>query len=236
MFMHTTNVDVDFSPPRRQLFAQVTNPPIDPFREKIVMSLACPIGPMGNVLEPDIKTCQRLWLDQPILSLGDMEIIKVTSLNGWKAKVIDITYDITNGALELEDAIDMVCVEAQQAAKQYQFLVLSDRNIGQDRVPISAILIAGAVHHHLINKRLRSKCAIILETGEIREVHQICVAIGYGVDAICPYMVFELAQMLRSQNIISQDMTDDMAYNNYVAAVDRGISKVNQSRCCQCGR
>lgn len=209
----------------KQLFAQVTNPPIDPFREKIVMSLACPIGPEGNVLEPDEKTSRRLWLDNPILSLRDIEVLKHTSIKGWKTKIIDITYCLDDG-LELEKAIDRICQEAEKAASEYQFLVLSDRNVGIDRIPVSALLASGSVHHHLIQKRLRSKCAIILETGEIREVHQICVTIGYGVDAICPYMVFEIAQMLREEGILPQDITDDMAYENYASAVDRGISKV----------
>lgn len=209
----------------KQLFAQVTNPPIDPFREKIVMSLACPIGPEGNALQPNLKTCQRLWIDNPILSLSDMEVIKYTSVKGWKTKVLDITVSVAN-ALDLELSIKKVCEEAELAAKQYQFLVLSDKKVNDNRCPISAILVAGAVHHHLINKRLRSKCAIILETGEIREVHQICVSIGYGVDAICPYMVFELAQMLQEQNIVSNELTDQEVYQNYADAVDRGISKV----------
>ncbi|TRY70669.1 hypothetical protein TCAL_09685 [Tigriopus californicus] len=209
----------------KQLFAQVTNPPIDPFRERIVMSLECPIGPEGNVLEPDEKTCKRLWLKNPILSLGDLEVIKNTTVLGWKTKVIDITYDV-NGALDLESAIEEVCKQAENAAKDHQFLILSDRNLSENRIPISAGLASGAVHHHLINTRLRSKCAIILETGEIREVHQICVVVGFGVDAICPYMVFEIAQMLREENVISADITDEVAYANYAAAVDRGISKV----------
>lgn len=209
----------------KQLFAQVTNPPIDPFRERIVMSLECPIGPEGNVLEPDEKTCKRLWLKNPILSLSDLEVIKHTTVLGWKTKVIDITYDVS-GALDLESAIEEVCKQAEEAGRDHQFLILSDRNISETRIPISAGLASGAVHHHLINTRLRSKCAIILETGEIREVHQICVVVGFGVDAICPYMVFEIAQMLREENVISADITDEVAYTNYAAAVDRGISKV----------
>lgn len=209
----------------KQLFAQVTNPPIDPFREKIVMSLSCPIGPEGNVLEPDEKSGRRLWLENPILSLTDFEILKNTTVNNWKSQVIDITKQVNKGD-HLDIAIDRICREAEEAAREHQFIILSDRKVSADRVPVSALLAAGAVHDHLIEKRLRSKCAIILETGEIREVHQICVSVGFGVDAICPYMVFEIAQMLREDGVIAADLDDQTIYENYAAAVDRGISKV----------
>ncbi len=136
------------------------------------MSLACPIGPEGNLLEPDERTCHRLWLDHPILSLQDMVVLKNTKIMGWRTKVIDITYD-PDESMDLQDQLDRVCAEAEKAAEDHQFLVLSDRAVGPRRVPISALLAAGAVHHHLINARLRSKCAIVLETGEIREVHQV---------------------------------------------------------------
>ena len=203
----------------KQLFAQVTNPPIDPFREKIIMSLECPIGPEGNILNPDQSQCQRLWLENPILSLQDMIILKKTNFNNWKSKVIDITYDISKE--NLKTALNRICEEANEAAlTQHQFIVLSDRAVNSDRVPVSAALACGAVHHHLIGTRVRSKCGILIETGEAREVHQICVLIGYGADAICPYMVFELAQMLREQGVI--DIDDDTAYDNYAQAIDRG--------------
>ena len=93
-------------------------------------------------------------------------------------------------------------------------------------MPIPALLAAGAVHHHLISKRLRSKCAVIVETGEAREVHHMCVLLGFGVDAICPYMVFEIAHLLRAEKMISEELSDSVVYDNYAAAVDRGISKV----------
>ena len=209
----------------KQLFAQVTNPPIDPFREKIVMSLACPIGPEGNILEPNPDQCSRLWLENPILSLTDMEVLKNPDFKNWKSKVIDITYEYNEEPSALQDALDRICNEAENAAESgYQFLILSDRKVSADQVPVSSILASGAVHHHLISTRLRSKCGIILETGEAREVHQICVLVGYGADAICPYMVFEIAQMLRQDGVI--DFDDQEAYENYAAAVDRGISKV----------
>lgn len=209
----------------KQLFAQVTNPPIDPFREKIVMSLACPIGPEGNLLEPNVEQCHRLWLENPVISLKDLELIKKTKHLNWRSKIIDIKYEYNEEPNVLKDALDRICNEAEQAAKDgYHFLILSDRKVDKDHVPVSAILACGAVHHHLINARLRSKCGIILETGEAREVHQMCVLVGFGADAICPYMVYEICQMLREDGVI--DIDDDECYKNYAAAVDRGISKV----------
>ena len=208
----------------KQLFAQVTNPPIDPFREKIVMSLACPIGPEGNLLVPNGNQCQRLWLENPILSLYDLGVLKHTRINGWKSVTIDITYDVQD-AFHLSSVIDRICNDAEDEVNNgCQFIILSDRNVSRDRIPVSSILAVGAVHHHLIRERLRSKCAIVLETGEAREVHQLCILVGYGCDAICPYMVFEMTQMLREENVI--DCSDEEAFNNYVDAVDRGISKV----------
>jgi len=208
----------------KQLFAQVTNPPIDPFREKIVMSLACPIGPEGNILEPSVKQCHRLWLENPILSLGDLQAIKTTNVKGWRTAVIDIT--CSAWATNLEDEITRICREAEKKAERNQFLILSDRNIGPDRTSIPALLASGAVHHHLIATRLRSKCGIIVETGEAREVHHMCVLLGFGCDAICPYMVFEIAHMLRTEQLIDPEITDAVVYENYAAAVERGISKV----------
>ena len=208
----------------KQLFAQVTNPPIDPFREKIVMSLACPIGPESNLLMPSGSECRRLWLENPIISLHDLEVLKHTRINNWKSAVLDITYDV-NDAFHLSSVIDKICKNAaEEVINGNQFIVLSDRNVSRERIPVSSILAVGAVHHHLIRERLRSNCAIVLETGEAREVHQLCILVGYGCDAICPYMVFEMTQMLREENVI--DCSDEEAFKNYVDAVDRGISKV----------
>jgi glutamate synthase (NADPH/NADH) len=121
----------------KQLFAQVTNPPIDPFREKIVMSLACPVGPEANILESSAEQCRRLWLEQPVLSINDLEIIKETNYKGWKTKVIDCVFPIIDGKSGLLKALDRICVEACDAAKQgYTIVVLSDRKAGPKFVPV----------------------------------------------------------------------------------------------------
>ncbi|KAG0429816.1 hypothetical protein HPB47_023269, partial [Ixodes persulcatus] len=199
----------------KQLFAQVTNPPIDPFRERIVMSLPSP------------EQCRRLWLEQPILSLLDMEVIKCNTYKGWKTKVIDMVFAASEGVKGLFRAINRVCDEACVAAKNgYTLLVLSDRRAGRDYVPISAAMALGAVHHHLINMRQRMKCGLILETGEAREVHHMCVLLGYGADAICPYLVFEMVALLRNDGLLNPPLSDEEIFKNYVAAMERGIAKV----------
>uniref|UniRef100_A0A4D5R9J1 Glutamate synthase n=1 Tax=Scolopendra viridis TaxID=118503 RepID=A0A4D5R9J1_SCOVI len=211
----------------KQLFAQVTNPPIDPFRESVVMSLACPIGPQANILEPSAQQCRRLFIDQPILSIKKLEVLKNTTYKGWKTHVIDIVYPIEDDVNGLLPALDHVCQEAYDAAKSgYTLVVLSDRKAGEKFVPISSLLALGAVHHHLISKRQRMKLGIILETGEAREVHHICVLLGYGADAICPYLVFETIQGLRDEGLVTPPLTNDEIYQNYADATARGISKV----------
>ncbi|XP_022241836.1 putative glutamate synthase [NADPH] [Limulus polyphemus] len=211
----------------KQLFAQVTNPPIDPFREKIVMSLACPVGPEANILEPSPEQCRRLYLEQPILSLKDIEVIKETKYKGWKTKVINIVYPVSEGGAGLLPAINRICYEACSAAQEgYTVVVLSDMMVSRDHIPVSALLAVGAVHHYLINERQRMKVVLVLETGEAREVHHMCVLLGYGADAICPYLVFEIMKELREEGLLDPPLSDDEIFNNYTEAIGRGISKV----------
>ncbi|KAL1139053.1 hypothetical protein AAG570_009114 [Ranatra chinensis] len=211
----------------KQLFAQVTNPPIDPFRERVVMSLLCPIGPEANILMPSPSQCHRLFLSHPILSLPDLEILKRNTHRGWKTIVLDITFAKEEGPAGLLKTLDRVCDEACDAAKSgFQLIVLSDRKSGAQRVPVSTLLALGATHHHLIETRQRMKVGIILETGEAREVHQICVLLGYGADAICPYLVFEMAKSLRAEGVLDSSLTDQVLYQNYSEAMERGIAKV----------
>lgn len=209
----------------KQLFAQITNPPIDPFREKIIMSLSCPIGPEHNILEASPEQCNRLWLDHPIISISDLKIIIETQFRNWKTKVIDCTFPVEDGRNGLVKALDRVCEESSRAAEMgYSMLVLSDRNVGPERVPISSLLSLGAIHHHLIHVRHRMDVGLIVETAEAREVHHMCVLLGYGADAICPYLVFETLSSLRKE--AGLNMTDEEIYNKYSTAMKTGISKV----------
>jgi len=211
----------------KQLFAQVTNPPIDPFREKIVMSMQCPIGPEANILQPSAKQVHRIWLNNPILSIPDIEILKRNTHRDWKTDVIDITFDYRDGMAGYIDTFRRICSEAEKFAHEgHQLLILSDRAGGPERCPISSLLALGCVHHHLIETRQRMKVGLILETAEAREVHHICVLLGYGADAICPYLVFELAKSLRDDGVLENTLSDEEIFNAYAKAIDTGIAKV----------
>ncbi|XP_017862356.1 PREDICTED: glutamate synthase 1 [NADH], chloroplastic isoform X4 [Drosophila arizonae] len=212
----------------KQLFAQVTNPPIDPFREKVVMSMQCPIGPEANLLQPSAQQVHRIWLPNPILSIPDTQLLKRNTHRGWKTKVLDITFQYSEGTRGYMECIERICREGASAAQAgYQLIVISDREAGSnERVAVSALLALGALHHHLIETLQRMKVGIIVETAEAREVHHVCVLLGYGADAICPYLAFELAQALRDDGVISADVTDKQIYAAYAQAIDTGIAKV----------
>nr|NVI74117.1 putative glutamate synthase 1 [Cucujiformia] len=210
----------------KQLFAQVTNPPIDPFREKVVMSLQCPIGPEANILEPSPKQVHRLWLKQPVISISDLEVLAQTKHRSWSSHVIDITFPVSEGVAGYLKKIQDICNEANEASQKNQIIILSDRKAGKDRVPVSSLLSLGGVHHHLIETRSRMKVALVVETAEAREVHHICVLLGYGADAICPYLALELASSLRDQGILDTSLSDEAIYQNYAQAMQTGISKV----------
>ncbi|XP_078373779.1 uncharacterized protein LOC144657317 isoform X1 [Oculina patagonica] len=211
----------------KQLFAQVTNPPIDPIREKIVMSLACPVGPEPNLLEPDVAECHRVYLDHPILSCADVEAIKGSCLSWCKCQTIDMVYPVEEGVNGLVPSIDRICKEASEAVENgCAFIVLTDRAAGRNHVPMSSLLSLGAVHHHLIRMKQRSQVGLIVESAEVREIHHFCVLLGYGADAICPYLVFETVANQRDQGLLDPPLSDKDIVENYTAAVKKGIAKV----------
>ncbi|XP_010261570.1 PREDICTED: glutamate synthase 1 [NADH], chloroplastic [Nelumbo nucifera] len=176
----------------KQMFAQVTNPPIDPIREKIVTSMECMIGPEGDLTETTEEQCHRLSLKGPLLSMDEMEAIKKMNYRGWRSKVLDITYPKSRGMKGLEETLDRICSEARDALKEgYTTLVLSDRAFSPNRVAVSSLLAVGAVHHHLVSKLERTRIGLIVESAEPREVHHFCTLVGFGADAICPYLAIE---------------------------------------------
>jgi glutamate synthase (NADPH/NADH) len=171
----------------RQSFAQVTNPPIDPLREKIVMSLETFIGPEANILgKVSAVQCRRLFLKSPILNLIEINCIKNLQryVSTWSVKVVDITYPKIMGVQGYTETLERVCAEVSKAIlDNYKVVVLSDRNVDHDRVAVSALAALGATHQYLVRCKLRSRAALILETGEAREVHHFSVLLGYGADA-----------------------------------------------------
>lgn len=213
----------------RELFAQVTNPPIDPIREEIVMSLECCVGPEGNILEIAESQCHRLLLKSPILTMEELAAVKnLSSVHpDWRVATIDITFDKTAGVQGYVDALERVCTEVSKAIDDgYKGIVLSDRAVSASRVAISSLIAAGGVHHHLVRNKQRSRIALMVETAEAREVHHFCVLLGYGVDAICPYLAMEAMMKLHRENAVHEGMTPEKLIYNYKKAIDNGIHKV----------
>jgi glutamate synthase (NADPH/NADH) large chain len=212
----------------KQLFAQVTNPPIDSIREEIIMSLETYLGPEGNLLDTVERQCHRLHVAQPILSNEELEAIKRINYRGWRSATIDITYgrpEADDEGVALNVALDRICDEATQAIEDgYQFIVLSDRAAGRERVAISSLLATGAVHHHLIRTQSRTKISIVVESGEAREVHHFCLLVGYGADAINPYLAFEALWSMRDQGLM--DLAPEKVLANYIKSIDKGMLKV----------
>ena len=213
----------------RQIFAQVTNPPIDPIREAIVMSLECYVGPQGNLLEINRSQCGRLLVPTPVLSIAEFNALKnIDKLYpSWTVKVIDLTFPKAAGVQAYIDHLDFICNEATAAIENTdKIIILSDRATCAERVPVSAILASGMVHHHLVNNKWRSLAALVVETAEAREVHHMCVLVGYGVDAINPYLAMECIVKLNREGLIRKKLTDEELIRNYKYSADGGILKV----------
>jgi glutamate synthase (NADPH/NADH) len=213
----------------RQLFAQVTNPPIDPIREEIVMSLECYVGPEGNLLEMNENQCHRLILESPILSMKQLSAIKRMEelYPSWKVATIDITFAKEEGVEGYLSALERACNETVEAInKAYKVVILSDRRVGPKRVAISSLIAMGGVHHHLVRNKLRSRVALMIESAEVKEVHHFCALLGYGADAICPYLAFEAMLKLVREGAVREGVTAETAILNYTKAVDNGIKKV----------
>ncbi|HRX80954.1 MAG TPA: glutamate synthase central domain-containing protein, partial [Pirellulaceae bacterium] len=213
----------------KQLFAQVTNPAIDSIREEIIMSLECYIGPERNLLETSKEHAHRLLISHPILTNEELGAIKHMKYRGWKSKTIDITFPRTAGEDGMLAALDRICAEAEQAIKDgYSLVVLSDRAISKDRVPLSTLLACAGLHHHLVREAKRTRIGIVLETGEAREAHHHCLLIGYGADAINPYLAFEALWKARIEGRLDphEFSDDEKVVNAYRKAVAKGILKI----------
>ncbi|MGE6782600.1 glutamate synthase large subunit [Ensifer adhaerens] len=214
----------------KQNFAQVTNPPIDPIREELVMSLVSFIGPRPNILDHEgMAHAKRLEVRQPILTNGDLE--KIRSIghteDRFDTKTLDFTYDISRGAEGMPEMLDRLCERAEAAVKGgYNIIVLSDRQVGPDRVAIPALLATAAVHHHLIRKGLRTSVGIVLESGEPREVHHFCLLAGYGAEAINPYLAFDTLTDMHKRGDFPKEVDGSEVVYRYIKAVGKGILKV----------
>ncbi|MDA3949246.1 MAG: glutamate synthase large subunit, partial [Spirochaeta sp.] len=211
----------------KQLFAQVTNPPIDSIREDTIMSLGSYIGPEGNLLVHSPEDAHRLWLDHPFLTNEETTQLRELNHRGWTSRIVDITYPLTDGEAGLRAALDRIADEAEAAiAEGYSLAVLSDRAAGPERVPVSALLATGTVHHRLVKTHQRTQIGLIVESGEPREVHHFCALVGYGADAINPYLAYEAMWHLKQDGQIREDLSDDEIIAAYHYALRKGMRKV----------
>eukprot|EP00529_Nitzschia_sp_RCC80_P006936 CAMPEP_0113489594 /NCGR_PEP_ID=MMETSP0014_2-20120614/26609_1 /TAXON_ID=2857 /ORGANISM="Nitzschia sp." /LENGTH=1622 /DNA_ID=CAMNT_0000383335 /DNA_START=70 /DNA_END=4934 /DNA_ORIENTATION=- /assembly_acc=CAM_ASM_000159 len=228
----------------KQLFAQVTNPPIDPIREEIVMSLVCPVGPEGNLLaDPGAEHSERLVVRHPVLTLEEMatlknhEYKKPDGSTKFKTVTIDTTFPVGSGVDGMLAALERICDEAADAIqggeygeKGAQGVILSDKFAGPDRVALPSLMAVGAVHHHLIGTKQRPKAAIFAEVGDAKEVHDYATIFGYGCDGVCPYMAYEAICKMNADGMIEakakQEFTDDEIIKNYRKAAAKGLLKV----------
>jgi glutamate synthase (NADPH/NADH) large chain len=212
----------------KQNFAQVTNPPIDPIREELVMSLVSFIGPRPNLFDlKGLSRHKRLEVRQPILTNEDLEKIRCIGHveEQFDTRTLDITYPSENGAAGMTEALTRLCDRAEAAVRGgYNIIILSDRQTGPDRIPIPSLLATAAVHHHLIRKGLRTAVGLVVETGEAREVHHFCCLAGYGAEAINPYLAFETLIAMKDE--LPEKIGAKEVTKRYIKSVDKGILKV----------
>ena len=212
----------------KQNFAQVTNPPIDPIREELVMSLVSMIGPRPNLLGLAAGTHKRLEVSQPVLTNADLDKIRSISelVDGaFRTATIDITWDASEGSAGLKAAIERIRLEATEHVLQdINILILSDRAVSAERIPVPALLALSAVHHKLVRQGLRMQVGLVVETGEAREVHHFCTLAGYGAEAVNPYLAFETLEQIRQREGLKLSAKE--VKKNYIKAVGKGILKV----------
>jgi glutamate synthase (NADPH/NADH) large chain len=215
-----------------QLFAQVTNPPLDAIREEVVTSLAGTIGPEENLLAPSPASCRMLQLPFPVID--NDELAKIRHMNkdgdmpGFAVHVVRGLYDVSGGGAALKAKLDEICEEVSRAIREdgTRIIVLSDRHSNADLAPIPSLLLTGAVHHHMVREKLRSQAGLIVETGDVREVHHVALLIGFGATAVNPYLVLESAEDLAREHIFVEGVEPAKALRNVVYALGKGVLKV----------
>jgi glutamate synthase (NADPH/NADH) large chain len=213
----------------KQCFAQVTNPPIDPIREELVMSLVSLIGPRPNLLDLEqVGTQKRLEVRQPVLTNMDLERIRRIENHvdmAFRTYTLDITYPVAQDTAGMEPALEALFQRAEEVVDRgYNILILSDRAVDADRVAIPMLLATAGVHHHLIREGLRTEVGLVVETGEARLVHDFCLLAGYGAEAINPYLAFDTLSSLRPT--LPEKLAEEEIHRRYIKAVDKGMLKV----------
>ena len=210
----------------KQLFAQVTNPPIDPIRESVVMSLQTGVGAEVNLLMESPEQAHQLVMDQPILRNAELEKLRQVSHDVFEAATLDITWPIEQGPDGMEIRLYDLCGEAARYVDNgANILILSDRNLGPERVAMPSLLAVAAVHHHLVRRGTRLRTGLVIESGEPREIHHMATLIGYGAAAINPYLMFESLDELADRSLLPEDLGRDEAEERIVKAIGKGLLK-----------
>jgi len=211
----------------KQLFAQVTNPPIDPIREELVMSLRNYVGNSPNLLEETPGHCHKLEIDQPVLTNEELKKLQYIDHNHLQSRTLEITFNASGKEDEMKDALARLCQYAKDAVNDgYTLLILSDRGIDTDHAAIPSVLATAAVHHYLIKQGLRSKADIILEVADVRETHHFATVLGYGASAVNPYLALESLLALRDEGVINADFSNEQVIGKYTKAIGSGLLKI----------
>ncbi len=211
----------------KQLFAQVTNPPIDPYRENLVMSLMSYVGREKNLLEETPEHVRQVKLPHPILSNDDVAKLRTLDVGGYRSCVIPMTFAAAEGETGLEKALDALCAEAEARVDAgYTMLILTDRDVNAKRAPIPALLTTSALHHHLTRVKKRHLTALVIETAEAREVMHFATLMGFGASAINPYLALETIADLKARGRLPESLTLETAIEHYITSLKKGLLKV----------
>ena len=205
----------------KQLFAQVTNPPIDPIREELITSTTLTLGSEGNLIDPHPESCRQLRLAEPILKNSEMEKLRSIDQPGIKSKTLPILFNPNEGKTGLERALNVMFEAVDQAiAEGATILILSDKGVDRSHAPVPALLATAGLHHHLIRAGTRTRVGLVLESGEPREVHHFCLLLGYGAQAINPYLVYECLN-----DMIHEGLLNNISYHDAVKGYDKAVYK-----------
>ena len=220
----------------KQLFAQVTNPPLDGIREELVTQVSTPIGPENNLLAPTAVSCRRIKLESPVLNNADLAKLRHLDQHGFRTQTVTALYPIAEGLPGLEAALARVFDETDAAIDAgHSFVILSDRGMDDTYAPIPALLVTAGTHHHLVRNGRRMRVGLVVESGEPREVHHFATLLGYGADAVNPYLAFETLNDLLQQGVLKEaalkgrkpaETLRDTAVRNYIKAINKGLVKV----------
>ncbi len=210
----------------KQLFAQVTNPPLDAIREELVTSMASTVGPERNLLRPEPESCRQIGIKYPVIDNRELAKLARVSTHGFRATTLSMLYPVAEGSAGLERALDALRARAREAiAAGHDIVILSDRGVDATHAAIPSLLATAAVHHHLVREGTRTRCALILETGDAREVHHVALLIGYGAGAVNPWVAFETIDDMIRQGLLA-GIEPTTAVKNYIKALNKGILKV----------